>query len=202
MSNKVLLNKLLLLKLNKAYLDFAKEQGYTFSEALFSDSLYLIEASINANPIKVLFQIGAFGKNQEISKRNEALSILGIFSISLEKIKFDKSEYNSIKSKIKRELSSMIISDEINISPTFPIGLGYAIEDFKKYQKIQYEVNICHTSSELIENSLYGFIKYLNIDYSNRNIAVKNNACFNSFVKKWYYFPSFNNSSVLENYKI
>lgn len=96
--------------------------------------------------------------------------------MSQDKTKFDKKEYNSIKNKLKRDVNSMSASKEITIYPTLPMGLGYAIEDFNRYQKVTYDTNLYKVALELIESQIYGNIKYLKVDFNDRNIAKDNGA--------------------------
>lgn len=199
MSNKVILNSLSLLNLDENYIKFASKQGYDFENKRITKVLYLAHGLINDIPFQVLYNENKFAYIEDVKYLNQCqLNILEIFSLSQDKIKFDKKEYSSIKNKLKRNINSINISKEVTLYSTLPMGLGYAIEDYNRYQKIVYDVNLYQVALELIESQLHGNIKYLEVDFNDRNIAKDNGAIFNSFIKKWYHFPLMNKNKILE----
>lgn len=203
MSNKVILNSLTLFSLDENYIKFASKQGYDFENKRITKVLYLAHGLINDIPFQVLYYEDKFAYIHDVKYLNQCqLNILEIFSLSQDKIKFDKKEYSSIKNKLKRNVSSMDVSNEVTIYPTLPMGVKYAIEDFNKYQKIVYDVNLYQVALELIESEFYGNIKYLEVNFEDKDIIKDYDAKFNSFVKKWYYFPLKNKNKILEKFEV
>lgn len=205
MANKVNIYSFIQYKLDKNYIDYAisNDYIYTVNEC---NHLFAIDGDINNIPFVAIFldDNNKWDKNEnrEILKKEFYLNIIEIFPKDINYGRFDKTQYSSIKSKIKRDFTKLKIDKVIDVLATMQINISYAREDYQNRKEVRYDADVVHSASELIETFLYGEIKYLNIDYKNKDIVKNNGARFCMWNKKWYYFPKVNNSIILKEYEV
>lgn len=205
MANKININSLTQYMLDQNYIDYSLSNDYIYS-ANECNHLLAINGDINDVPFIVIFlndneRWGRSGKGANLKKEFH-LNIIEIFPLDISKGKFDKTQYNSIKTKIKREFAKLEVNEVIDVLATMPINISYAQEDYQSRKEVRFDVNIVHSASELIETFLYGEIKYLNIDYKNKDIAKNNGAKFCLWNKKWYYYPKVSDNAILKEYEV
>lgn len=204
MANKININSLTQYMLDQNYIDYSLSNDYIYSANEYNH-LLAINGDINDVPFIVIFlndneRWGRSGKGANLKKEFH-LNIIEIFPLDISKGRFDKTQYNSIKTKIKREFAKLEVNEVIDVLATMPINISYAQEDYQSRKEVRYDVNIVHSASELIERNLYGDSKYLNIDYKNKDIAKNNGAKFCLWNKKWYYYPKVNVNAILKEYE-
>lgn len=205
MANKINLNRLTQYMLDKNYIDYSILNGYSYG-ARECNHLFSIDGDINGIPFKAIFlndneRWGERGKGANLKKEFH-LDIIEIFPLDISKGRFDKTLYNSIKTKIKREFAKLEVVRVIDVLATMPINISYAQEDYQSRKEVRYDVNVVHSASELVESVLYGEIKYLTIYYQNKEIAKNNGAKFCTWNKKWYYFPMVSDNGILKEYEV
>jgi len=205
MANKININSLTQYMLDQSYIDYSIFNDYIYSPNECKH-LLAIDGVINDVPFIVIFlndneRCGRSGKGANLKKEFH-LNIIEIFPLDINKGRFDKTQYDSIKTKIKREFAKLEVDKVIEVLATMPINISYAKENYQSRKDVCYDVDVVHSASELIESVLYGEIKYLNIDYKNKDIAKNNGAKFCIWNKKWYYYPKVNVNAVLKEYEV
>jgi hypothetical protein len=203
MKNKVLLTNFVQYVLDKNYIDYAISMGFKFG-AWDCNNVFSIDGIINDIGFKVIFlneNERWFEENKEL-KNELHINILEIYPLDINIGRFDKSQYNSIKNKIKKEYIDLLKKKEIFVVfARTNINNAFAKEKYQYKEYIEYDSYIFYNVSELIEKYIYGEIKFLKIDYKNKDIAKNNGAIYDPLNKKWFYFPNVQSNLVLKDFE-